>query len=72
MDANNNLGGCLPQTSERFGLAFLICFHILICCVSMIYVSQYHPVFHIFYDPARLSIAIIMILVRLIQGNKAL
>ena len=43
---------------ERPALAFLICFHIVVCCVSLVYVSQYHDAFHIFYDPARLPIAI--------------
>jgi hypothetical protein len=61
MDATDNLACCLSQTSQRFGLAFLICFHIVICCVSLICVSQYHPAFHIFYDPARLSSAIITV-----------
>src|SRR5260370_42231391 len=47
--------------SERRGLAFLICFHIVLCCVSLAYVSQYHDAFHIFYDPARLYVAIIVV-----------
>jgi hypothetical protein len=47
--------------SERRGLAFLICFHIVLCCVSLAYVSQYHDAFHIFYDPARLYVAVILV-----------
>jgi hypothetical protein len=49
---------------KRPVLAFLICFHIVICCVSLIYVANYKvpyafdpTTFHIFYDPARLHIA---------------
>jgi hypothetical protein len=46
------------------GLAVLICFHCVICCVSLVYVSYFKfpdyftaATFHIFYDPARLHIA---------------
>jgi len=45
-------------------LAVLICFHCVICCVSLVYVSYFKSpdyftaaTFHIFYDPARLHIA---------------
>jgi len=56
-----------PQIQERSRLAFLICFHIVICCVSLIYVADNdHPVidptpFHMFFDPARLHIAVAVI-----------
>jgi hypothetical protein len=51
--------------AERpIGLAVLICFHCVICCVSLVYVSYFKSpdyftaaTFHIFYDPARLHIA---------------
>jgi hypothetical protein len=51
--------------AERpIGLAALICFHCVICCVSLVYVSYFKfpdyftaATFHIFYDPARLHIA---------------
>jgi hypothetical protein len=47
--------------SERRGLAFLICVHIAVCCISLAYVSQYHNAFHIFYDPTRLYAAVIAV-----------
>src|SRR3954447_17342599 len=56
-----------PQTNERGRLALLIGFHIVICCVSLIYVADNdHPVidptpFHMFFDPARLHIAVAVI-----------
>jgi hypothetical protein len=56
-----------PQIQERSRLVFLICFHIVICCVSLIYVADNdHPVidptpFHMFFDPARLHIAVAVI-----------
>jgi hypothetical protein len=46
---------------ERIGLMLLICFYIVLCCVSLVYVSQYQYMFHIFYDPARLYIAVIVV-----------
>jgi hypothetical protein len=49
------------QPRERRTLAFLLCFHAVICCVSLVYVAQYYNVFHIFYDPARLSAAIAVV-----------
>jgi hypothetical protein len=55
------LAGCRPQAPERIGLASLICFHVVACCVSLVYVSQYHPPFHIFFDPARLHVAIALV-----------
>jgi hypothetical protein len=55
------------QIKERGRLALLICLHIVICCVSLIYVANNDsPVvdpapFHIFFDPARLHIAVAVI-----------
>jgi hypothetical protein len=53
---------------ERPILAFLICFHIVICCVSLVWVANYKvpfafdpTTFHIFYDPARLHIAVVVV-----------
>ena len=50
------------------GLALLVALHILICCASLVYVSNYkfpfgfNPEnFHIFYDPARLYIAVTVV-----------
>jgi hypothetical protein len=54
--------------AERpIALAVLICFHCVICCVSLVYVSYFKfpdyftaATFHIFYDPARLHIAAVV------------
>jgi hypothetical protein len=43
---------------ERLGLVLLICFHIVVCCVSLTCVAYLKPVYHIFIDPARLPIAV--------------
>jgi hypothetical protein len=50
------------------GLIFLIFLHIVICCVSLVYVAAVNPpaffnpaAFHIFYDPARLLGAVAII-----------
>jgi hypothetical protein len=60
MSTNKNwLLAC--ANSERRGLAFLICVHIAVCCISLAYVSQYHNAFHIFYDPTRLYAAVIAV-----------
>jgi hypothetical protein len=57
-----------PQIEERGILALLICFHIVICCVSLVYLADdSDPVvvnpatFHMFFDPARLHIAIAVV-----------
>src|SRR5713226_1096181 len=43
---------------ERLRLAFLICLHIVLACVSLVYVSEIRTGFHILYDPSRLYGAI--------------
>jgi hypothetical protein len=60
MNTNTNWSAA-GANSERYVLGFLICFHIVLCCVSLIYVSQYHDAFHIFYDPPRLHVAVIVV-----------
>jgi hypothetical protein len=57
-----------PQLGERLGLALLICFHIVICCASLVYVADSHnpvafdpAVFHMFFDPSQLHIAVAVI-----------
>jgi hypothetical protein len=57
-----------PPIREYGRLALLICFHIVICCISLVYVADDdHPVafdpatFHLFFDPARLHIAVAVI-----------
>ena len=52
------------KAEKPLGLALLICFHIVICCVSLVYIARTYapaPAFHIFYDPARLYIAVIVV-----------
>jgi hypothetical protein len=56
------------QLRKHLRLAFLIGFHIVVCCVSLIYISNYkYPMgfapqpFHIFYDPAQLFHASIVV-----------
>ena len=46
------------ENSERLRLAFLICLHIALSCVSLVYVSEIRTGFHILYDPSRLYGAI--------------
>lgn len=52
---------------ERLRLAILICVHIVICCVSLVYVARFKypgtfdPAnYHIFYDPDRLYEAVVV------------
>jgi hypothetical protein len=62
MDANR-------QSQQRVGLTFLICSHIVICCVSLFNLAHFFKfpgsvnpqTFHVLYDPARLYLAIIVI-----------
>ena len=46
------------DNSERLRLAFLICLHIAVSCVSLVYVAEIRTGFHILYDPSRLYGAI--------------
>jgi hypothetical protein len=55
-------------TAERIRIACLMCLHTAICCVSLVYVADASvqistdPVqFHMFYDPARLHIAVAVV-----------
>jgi hypothetical protein len=56
-----------PHSRERVGLGGLICIHIFICCVSLIYLADRFPLtfdpttFHIFFDPARLHVAALVV-----------
>jgi hypothetical protein len=61
MSANEMLVDGHGQPRERIGLTFLIGLHIIVCCVSLVYVSQYHDAFHVFYDPARLHEALVVV-----------
>jgi hypothetical protein len=46
---------------ERLRLASLICFYTVLCCISLAYVSHYQYMFHIFFDPARLPVAVTVV-----------
>jgi hypothetical protein len=46
--------GSRQLTSDRLGMALLILFYVLICCLSSIYVTQLFSAFRLAYDPARL------------------
>ena len=50
------------DNSERLRLAFLICLHIALSCVSLVYVSEIRTGFHILYDPSRLYGAIAVVI----------
>jgi hypothetical protein len=52
------------STERRLGPWLLICFHCIICCASLVYISYFRfpdyftaATFHIFYDPARFYVA---------------
>lgn len=59
MNASETLAGRRPHSAQAIGLLFLICFHVVLCCVSLVYLSHYHPEFHIFFDPSRLHVAVV-------------
>jgi hypothetical protein len=53
------------KAARQLGLAFLICIHIVVCCVSLIQIACYKipaaffpAAFHVFFDTARLYIAV--------------
>jgi hypothetical protein len=55
-----------PLSREHVRLSAMVCVHVVICCLSLIYVANFkfpgafNPAeFHMFYDPARLQIAIL-------------
>jgi hypothetical protein len=50
------------DNSERLRLALLICLHIVLSCVSLVYVSEIRTGFHILYDPSRLYGAIAVVI----------
>lgn len=56
------------QAHERYGLAVLIVSHIIVCCVSLVFVSKYSypfgfapPAFHIYYETDRLNVALLVV-----------
>jgi hypothetical protein len=54
---------------KRLGLSVLVCGHVALCCLSLFYVAHFtypgsvdpHP-FHIIYDPARLYVAVSVVI----------
>jgi hypothetical protein len=58
------------RARERLRLGLLICIHIVVCCVSLVYVARYRfpvaffpPTFHIFFDPSRWYVAVAVVAV---------
>ena len=51
----------LQQVDERLALAVLIGCHIVICCISLAMIAPKHFMFHIFYDPVQLPVAIAVV-----------
>jgi hypothetical protein len=49
------------QSGGHLGLALLICFHAVMCCISLVYVSHFHEAFHVFYDPTQIYMAIAVV-----------
>ena len=56
------------RARERLRLGLLICIHIVVCCVSLVYVARYRfpvaffpPTFHIFFDPSRWYVAVAVV-----------
>ena len=46
--------GSRQPTQERLGIALLIVFYVVICCLSSVYVTQLFDLFRLAYDPAKL------------------
>src|ERR1700733_13576439 len=53
--------GSRQLTSDRLGMAVLILFYIVICCLSSVYVTQLFFMFRMAYDPARLFTAAVAV-----------
>ena len=54
------------EAARPLRLTFLICAHIVACCVTFIYIVHYKvpfspPVFHLFFDPSRWYIAVAVV-----------
>jgi hypothetical protein len=63
-----NWKALISNAEKPRGPALLICFHITLCCVSLVYASLFRypdyfaaSYFHVFYDPARLHIALVAV-----------
>ena len=51
----------LQLVRERIGSTLLVLFHIVICCVSLTFVTQIYDTYHLFYNPAQLFDAILLV-----------
>jgi hypothetical protein len=66
---NANRGWLMAgDNPERLKLMLLICLHIIVCCVSLVYVSPLQPTFHIIYDPMRLYGAVVVVIAFAVVG----
>jgi hypothetical protein len=68
MNATERLPTGADRAEKPLRLAFLICLHIIICCVSLVRISIYDypaafspPTFHIFFDPMRWYVPVIVV-----------
>ncbi len=53
--------GSRQLTSDRLGMALLMLFYVVICCLSSIYVTQLYHSYRIGYDPARVLSAVVAV-----------
>jgi hypothetical protein len=53
--------GSRQLTSDRLGMALLMLFYVVICCLSSIYVTQLFHSYRVGYDPARVMTAVVAV-----------
>lgn len=58
LGAESRIISHLRHTDEKSILSALLGCHIVLCCLSLALVAPAHPDFHIFFDPARLPLAV--------------
>ena len=61
MNVSGTLIGGQPPARGPAGLILLIFPGLVVCCISLVFVARYHSEFHIFYDPARLPVALMVV-----------
>src|SRR5262249_24979557 len=52
----------LSRLARRHPLPLLLACHVVVCCISLAILASYTSEFHIFFDPARLAAAILLVL----------
>src|ERR1700733_6504333 len=64
MGKKNIAATTFSEAKKPDGLGYLVCFHIFLCCISLVFIARYTiPIafspetFHIFFDPTRWQIA---------------